>query len=118
VPFYAERARERMAELERRVEGVASAALLGGLFISFGVAASWTRPIGRLAEAAQRLGEGRYDLALRGEERRADEVGALAKAFAQTAQQLQQLDAVKEDFVSSVTHELRSPLSAIESYLN
>ncbi len=46
------------------------------------------------------------------------ELGFLSKSFQAMAEQLQELDQMKEDFVSAVTHELRSPLGAIESYLN
>jgi len=34
------------------------------------------------------------------------------------SQRLEELDAMKKDFVSAVTHELRSPLGAIDSFLN
>ncbi len=49
---------------------------------------------------------------------RRDELGFLSKSFQTMAEELQELDHMKEDFVSAVTHELRSPLGAIESYLN
>jgi len=45
-------------------------------------------------------------------------LGFLSKSFHTMAEQLRQLDQMKDDFVSAVTHELRSPLGAIESYLN
>ena len=116
--YYAEVTRQRLAVLRRRVGEVALAAFVGGLLLSFLIALSWTRPIRSLVQAAGRIGHGRYDLELAGIDRRRDELGFLAKAVEEMAERLRELDAMKEDFVSAVTHELRSPLGAIESYLN
>jgi signal transduction histidine kinase len=116
--FYDELLRERFAILQRRIAQVALAALSCGLLISFLIALSWTRPIGSLVKAAGRIGEGKYELELAATDRRADELGFLANAFQEMAERLRELDTMKEDFVSAVTHELRSPLGAIESYLN
>jgi signal transduction histidine kinase len=71
-----------------------------------------------LAEAAKCVGRGNYTLGLAETSRRHDELGFLSNSFQDMAQELQELDHMKEDFVSAVTHELRSPLGAIESYLN
>ncbi|HVO33132.1 MAG TPA: histidine kinase dimerization/phospho-acceptor domain-containing protein, partial [Elusimicrobiota bacterium] len=116
--YYAEAVHAQLEAIQRRMTQVALLSLGAGLIISFVLALSWTRPIERLAGAAGRIGQGRYDFDLGALPRRRDEVGALSKAFQTMAEQLQQLDAMKEDFVSAVTHELRSPLGAIESYLN
>src|SRR6266480_3959333 len=71
-----------------------------------------------LAILTEKVGRGNWDLDFGSLLRRGDEIGRLACSFQQMAGQLQQLDTMKEDFVSAVTHELRSPLGAIESYLN
>src|SRR6185503_3192872 len=89
-----------------------------GLMISFLLALSWTKLIGSLAKAAKRVGQGKYQLDLAATTRRQDELGFLSRSFQSMAEQLQELDQMKDDFVSAVTHELRSPLGAIESYLN
>ncbi len=116
--YYQDFMRARLHELQKRMGEVALGALVVGLTISFALALSWTKPIRLLASAAGRIGQGRFDFNLEGMEGRRDELGSLSKAFDRMAQQLQELDAMKEDFVSAVTHELRSPLGAIESYLN
>ncbi len=99
----------------RRMAVVAVSMVAGGLLASLALAASLTRPISDLAAAASRLGQGRLDTRL--EVRRSDELGLLASRFNETAGKLQELDEMKKDFVSAVTHELKSPLAAIESYL-
>ena len=108
----------RLRGLQRRLAIIAAGAVSMGLMISFLLALSWTRPIGALTRASQRVGQGNYQLDLSGTSRRRDELGFLSKAFQAMADQLRELDQMKEDFVSAVTHELRSPLGAIESYLN
>jgi signal transduction histidine kinase len=108
----------RLRELQRRLGLIAAGAVAAGLLISFCLALSWTRPIGNLARAAARVGQGKYQLDLDTTSCRRDELGFLSRAFQTMAEHLQQLDRMKEDFVSAVTHELRSPLGAIESYLN
>ncbi|MFA5975336.1 MAG: HAMP domain-containing sensor histidine kinase [Elusimicrobiota bacterium] len=110
--------RARLLQLQKRVSLIAGTAFILALVICFLLALSWTRPISRLAEAAGLIGSGKYQLDLAPMDRRPDELGFLARAFRRMAEQLRELDQMKEDFVSAVTHELRSPLGAIESYLN
>lgn len=108
----------RTGQLQQRLGIISLSSLIGGLALSFAMALSWTRPVGLLVRSAEQVGKGRWALALEPVNQRRDELGYLARAFEKMAGQLRQLDAMKEDFVSAVTHELRSPLSAIESYLN
>ncbi len=116
--YFEDRLSDQLSYLKRRVAWIAGAALTAGLLMAFLMAFSWSRIIARLAKAAQRVGEGRYDVAMGDTEKRGDELGFLARAFRAMAERLQELDTLKEDFVSAVTHELRSPLGATESYLN
>jgi signal transduction histidine kinase len=115
---YEEIVQRRLDGLQRRLAFISAGAIVAGLTISFILALSWTRPIEILTEAARIIGQGRYGLDLTRTNRRRDELGYLSNGFQGMANQLQQLEQLKEDFVSAVTHELRSPLGAIESYLN
>jgi len=108
----------RLKGLKRRLGIIATGAVAAGFLISFILALSWTRPIGTLTAAAILVGQGKYRLDLADNMRRRDELGSLSKTFQTMAEELQELSQMKEDFVSAVTHELRSPLGAIESYLN
>jgi signal transduction histidine kinase len=108
----------RLNDLRRRLAWIAGGAVCAGLLISFILAISWTRPIGSLAQAAHRVGRGDYTIDLSQMKYRGDELGTLAQDFEGMGRDLAQLEKMKEDFVSAVTHELRSPLGAIESYLN
>ncbi|MBL8023014.1 MAG: HAMP domain-containing histidine kinase [Elusimicrobia bacterium] len=92
------------------------AALGLGLLGAWLLALHLTRPIQRIARGTHRLAAGELDHRLT--ETRADELGDLAQDFNHMAIKLGELDQMKREFVARVTHELRSPLSAIESYAN
>lgn len=109
---------QRLFGLRRRMAESAGTGLLLSLAGCFAMALSWTRPIRHLARGAEQVGEGKWDFDLGQTEERGDELGFLARSFQSMASRLRELDQMKEDFVSGVTHELRSPLGAIESYLN
>jgi signal transduction histidine kinase len=104
--------------LQKRVLWIGGGTLGFGLLVAFLLALSWTRPIRILTQAAEQVGKADYQIDLKNLQRRRDELGAFSRIFQSMAEQLKELDQMKEDFVSAVTHELRSPLGAIESYLN
>jgi len=117
LSFSAQRLEDRLqvqlAQLRRRVGIIGLGALLMGLLGSFILARSWTRPIQKLDLAAKNIGQGKWQLDFGSMEFRRDELGHLSTTFRRMAAELQELDQMKEDFVAAVTHELRSPLSAI-----
>lgn len=88
--------------------------LMAGVAITFLFARRLTRPIFNLTEGAKSIGEGQWDTRIPVESK--DELGFLAHEFNLMAMKLKELDQLKDDFVSSVSHELRSPLAAIAGY--
>lgn len=100
----------------RRIIVITSLMFVIGTLASLALAVSLTATLAKLAEAAVRVGEGK--LGTRIEFQREDEMGLLAGAFNAMAERLQRLDEMKRDFISAVTHELKSPLAAIDSYLS
>lgn len=75
------------------------------------------KPIRKLIRAFAITGEGDLTYRLKDTGRR-DEIGVLNRDFNKMVDKLKELDQLKKDFVSSVTHELKSPIGAIESYLD
>ena len=71
-----------------------------------------TRPLHRLSAAAHRLAEG--DFGVRLEMEGEDELGVLAAAFDHMAEEISQLLARERAFVANASHELRSPVTAIQ----
>ena len=86
-----------------------------GILGSFIFARGVTKPLAALTQGTQMIGKGElgYRLPVHGR----DEIGILGRAFNDMAQKLQELDELKSDFVSSVSHELRSPLTALKGFL-
>jgi two-component system OmpR family sensor kinase len=99
------------------VEGIVIAALAGGLLAA---AAAWllarriVRPVGRVAAAARALAEGRHPEPVPQEG--AAELATMAVAFNELAEQLARAREAERSFLLSVSHELKTPLTAITGY--
>jgi len=110
-----ERVATGVGRLERDLSRIFGISMILVLLISDGFARSISRPIRRLSDVVAQVGAGK--LGTRMEWTSKDEVGQLVQGFNQMSARLEELDTMKRDFVSSVTHELRSPLGAIESFI-
>lgn len=75
-----------------------------------------TRPIGKIIDGARIIGRGKLDHQIQVQSK--DELKTLADEFNVMAIRLKELDQMKQDFVSNVTHELRSPMTSIRGYLD
>jgi histidine kinase len=119
IGFFQDLMDAEVSEKTARVQGivlVVSGVGLGfGLLAALTLSAQITRPVALLADAARRLGRGELDTQIRLQ--REDELGVLAAEFNEMAVKLKELDRLKDEFVSSVSHELRSPLAAISGYV-
>lgn len=100
-----------------RIVKAGALVILSATLLALWLASLLTRPIKKLAKAFAVTGEGRLDYKLPDTARR-DEIGTLNREFNGMVDKLKELDQLKKDFVSSVTHELKSPIGAIESYLD
>ncbi len=110
-----EPARQRL----NRYAFVGLVALLLAVGAALVIERSIVMPVRRLRATAQQLGAG--DLTARAAVKESGEIGDLAKAFNAMAdrikereRRLTELDRLKSDFVSSVSHELKTPLTTIK----
>jgi signal transduction histidine kinase len=97
------------------------AGLTGALLLFSGLIASMRRPLEELVDAAGRLAGG--DLGARVKVGGLSETAALGAAFNEMGDQLQiqanqrdQLDRLKDEFVLTASHELRSPLTSVQGF--
>jgi signal transduction histidine kinase len=93
------------------------AAAAGGLLAAlaaFLLARRISRPLGRVAAAARTLTQGTHPEPVPVEG--AAETATLAVAFNDLAQQLRRAQQAERDFLLSVSHELKTPLTAIRGY--
>jgi signal transduction histidine kinase len=93
----------------------------GGIAATMGVVLVWffsrrvLAPVRSLSVAAGRLGEG--DLAHRVQTLGRDEIGQLGRTFNKMAAGLEQAERQRRNLMSDVAHELRTPLSNIQGYV-
>lgn len=106
-------AAERLRRDQRYAIG---AALLASLLLAWPLGWGISSRLLVIEKAVARLGEGHREGANL-DESGGDEIARLARGVNLTAARLAELDEMKSRFVVSVTHELRSPLHAIESYV-
>jgi signal transduction histidine kinase len=106
-----------LASLSPYVWGLIVAAAAGGLLAAvaaFLLARRIARPVDRIAAAARTLAGGTQPEPVPVEG--ATEIATLASAFNELAEQLQQAQEAERNFLLSVSHELKTPLTAIRGY--
>ncbi|HEX7278182.1 MAG TPA: HAMP domain-containing sensor histidine kinase [Solirubrobacterales bacterium] len=127
-----EREGERRSELQDEIAGdtrdtallVAAgllAGLTGALLLFSGLISSMRRPLEELVDAAGKLATG--DRSARVEVGGLSETATLGAAFNEMAEELEQeesrreqLDRLKDEFVLTASHELRSPLTSVQGF--
>ncbi|MFW5433309.1 sensor histidine kinase [Paenibacillus apiarius] len=68
-------------------------------------------PVKKMTAATRRMAKGDFTTELR--TKRKDEIGELAASFNYMAKELNQVEKMRQDFVSNVSHEIQSPLTSI-----
>lgn len=81
------------------------------------VYAGITTALSELQQGAKEISKGRFSYRIRAK-RRNDEFGLLASTFNNMAANLQQVDKVKSEFVLLVSHQLRTPATAVKGFLS
>ena len=86
-----------------------------GLVLGVIIARHLSKPLNHLAEAAHRLSQG--DLSQRVPVSGSDEVVDVMTAFNEMAEELQRSEALRQNMIADIAHELRTPLSVIQGNL-
>ena len=72
-------------------------------------------PLAELNNAAKKFANGEVDKRVK--IRSEDEIGQLAKSFNVMAESLEKVEHNRRDFISNVSHELRSPITSIKGFI-
>src|SRR5690625_1231061 len=84
-------------------------------FILVAISTSFiVNPIKKLTEATRKIAAGNYHIQLNND--RYDEIGRLSRDFTKMSNQLREIEKKRQEFVSSVSHEIQSPLTSIQGF--
>jgi signal transduction histidine kinase len=90
-------------------------ALLAAVVASLLVARRMTRPLHQIAAATRAIAAGEFDQQLAVPT--GDEIGRLATSINQMASHLARLEAARQEFIARISHDLRTPLTAIKGFV-
>lgn len=116
-PYYMdENGFQFITALNRILMGVGSVSLIGAIIMGVLLANHIVKPISKVVEITQKISDGEYDTRFK-EGIRTKELHELAHAVNQMAESLEEQETLRKRLTSDVTHELRTPVANISSYM-
>ena len=95
---------------------IAALAIFGWLAIYI-LSKRLAKPITEMAQAAEQIKEGNYQITLKEEDVQELEVYELIHAFKEMSQRLEQLETLRTELLAGVTHELKTPVTSISGLI-
>ena len=95
---------------------ITSLGILTAVIIALIFSASVLRPLNQLVQASEKVARGNFENSI--PVKRLDEIGLLTDRFNQMTRALKEKENMREIFITLVSHELKSPLAAIQYNMN
>ena len=89
--------------------------ILVGIFTTYLVSNWLIDPINNVGPAMERIADGDYSVRLK-TRNKSKEIQEIYSGFNMMAQELESTEIIQTDFISNVSHEFKTPISAIEGY--
>jgi len=105
-----------LASVHNTLIWVGGAILSVGLLASYAVARSITIPLRQLADAAEEIEKGKFDLQVKVDNTE-DELGHLANAFNRMTEALSASNRLRRRLLADIAHELKTPLAVMQGHL-
>ncbi len=91
--------------------------LVLGCGVIYALSRKISRPIQNVANAATQVRKGNYDIYLKEEESREEEIYELVESFKAMTSRLKQSDKLRAEFLAGVTHDLKTPVTSISGLI-
>ena len=101
-------------DIKRMVMATNVISLIIGSLLFLLVGKMFVKPISKLTKATERIAVGDFDIEIRSN--RKDEIGNLISSFNIMAGELKSIEILRNDFISDISHEFKTPLTSIEGY--
>ena len=88
-------------------------AIVGTIIILL-VVRSIVKPIKRLSKASKEVAKGNFDIQV--DVKSKDEIGQLTSDFNLMTKELKNIDSLRKDFISNVSHEFKTPITSIKGF--
>lgn len=95
--------------------GVLSAVVLSSIIAYYFAEKILLKPLSEINNAAKKLAKGEVEKRVHIDSE--DEIGELADSFNIMAESLEKVDTIRREFISNVSHELRSPITSIKGFI-